>query len=233
MNENEAIQQHLKGLNYCSMLEEEGIITLEDLNDLIPGFFHLNNGETLQLDFLSPNGLELLQTSMEEIESLGVDFIKRITDFKSQLFFLQNMPAFFKKGEKRKTIGALQRIRWTEKDPFQLFFTTTKIYRDEKSLISYTQPINEIEDDSYLKEIVDFRFNFFNANYHHFQALTKREKEILTLIADGVSTKEISEQLFISEKTTSTHRQNIIKKLGTRKLSDLIKYAIAFGLIKY
>jgi DNA-binding CsgD family transcriptional regulator len=52
--------------------------------------------------------------------------------------------------------------------------------------------------------------------------LTKREKEIISLIAEGKSTKEIADTLFLSELTIKTHRKNISKKLGTKGVGDLV-----------
>lgn len=56
--------------------------------------------------------------------------------------------------------------------------------------------------------------------------LTKREKEIISLMAAGKSTKEIATELFLSELTVRTHRRNISEKLGTKGLSDLIYTSI-------
>lgn len=61
--------------------------------------------------------------------------------------------------------------------------------------------------------------------------LTEREIEVLRAIARGLSNKEISEQLFVSHRTIDTHRQNIMKKLGLRKVVGLIKFAIKIGLV--
>lgn len=52
--------------------------------------------------------------------------------------------------------------------------------------------------------------------------LSKREKEIISLIAIGKTTKEIAAMLFLSELTIKTHRKNISEKLGTRGMADLI-----------
>ncbi|NOR73942.1 MAG: response regulator [Draconibacterium sp.] len=62
--------------------------------------------------------------------------------------------------------------------------------------------------------------------------LSKREKEIFILYAEGKSTREISEKLFISVKTVGTHKQHILEKLNLKSNSDLIKYAIKKGLIQ-
>jgi len=56
--------------------------------------------------------------------------------------------------------------------------------------------------------------------------LTKRETEILKLIADGFSNKEIGEQLFISHRTVDTHRTNLMKKLEVNNIAGLISFAI-------
>lgn len=60
--------------------------------------------------------------------------------------------------------------------------------------------------------------------------LTDREKEILQLIAEGKSSKEIAEILFLSSKTVDAHRKNIMDKLNLRTIPDLTKYAIKSGL---
>lgn len=52
--------------------------------------------------------------------------------------------------------------------------------------------------------------------------LTKREKEIISLIVEGKSSKEIASLLFLSELTIKTHRKNISEKLGTSNVADLI-----------
>jgi DNA-binding NarL/FixJ family response regulator/anti-sigma regulatory factor (Ser/Thr protein kinase) len=61
--------------------------------------------------------------------------------------------------------------------------------------------------------------------------LTRREREIVTLIADSYTGKEIAEQLVISEKTVERHRGNILLKLGLRDRVALTRYAIRRGLI--
>ncbi|RCS26360.1 DNA-binding response regulator [Polaribacter sp. WD7] len=61
-------------------------------------------------------------------------------------------------------------------------------------------------------------------------ALSTREKEVLQLIAEGNSSKDIGEVLFLSSKTVDVHRNNIMKKLDLFSISELTKYAIRKGL---
>jgi two-component system response regulator NreC len=61
--------------------------------------------------------------------------------------------------------------------------------------------------------------------------LTPREREVLTLIAEGMSNAEIAEALVISIKTVDRHRENIMRKLNLHSRIDLVKYALRIGLI--
>ena len=63
------------------------------------------------------------------------------------------------------------------------------------------------------------------------EPLTIREREIVKLIAEGKSSKEIGELLFISSRTVQHHRANIMRKLNLKKTADLIKYAIQKGYV--
>ena len=65
-----------------------------------------------------------------------------------------------------------------------------------------------------------------------FDVLTPRELEVLKLIAEANTSKEIAEKLFISIKTVDRHRQNILEKLGMRDRVELTRYAIRRGLIQ-
>jgi DNA-binding NarL/FixJ family response regulator len=64
------------------------------------------------------------------------------------------------------------------------------------------------------------------------RAVTDREEEVLKLVAEGHSTREIAELLFISAKTVERHRSNIFAKLGLRDRLELTRYAIRAGLIE-
>ncbi|MFE1295638.1 response regulator [Streptomyces sp. NPDC058731] len=63
------------------------------------------------------------------------------------------------------------------------------------------------------------------------RAVTEREEEILKLVAEGHTSKEIGELLFISVKTVERHRANILQKLGLRDRLELTRYAIRAGLV--
>lgn len=74
-----------------------------------------------------------------------------------------------------------------------------------------------------------------NAQYHSSTSknnhLTSRENEVMNLLCEGFQIKEIAEKLFISPRTVETHKNNILKKLGFSRISELIKYALSEGLL--
>jgi DNA-binding NarL/FixJ family response regulator len=67
-------------------------------------------------------------------------------------------------------------------------------------------------------------------SFSAFSILTKREREVLQLLAEGRSTKEIASLLFLSVKTVETHRKNIMEKLDLHSVAELTKYAIREGI---
>ncbi|MFC9259340.1 response regulator [Streptomyces hydrogenans] len=64
------------------------------------------------------------------------------------------------------------------------------------------------------------------------RAITEREEEILKLVAEGHSSKEVGDLLVISPKTVERHRANLLQKLGLRDRLELTRYAIRVGLIE-
>ena len=67
-------------------------------------------------------------------------------------------------------------------------------------------------------------------NPKSFSLLTEREREVLQLIADGKSTKQIAIDLNVSSKTIESHRRQVMGKLNVRSVADLTKFAIREGL---
>jgi DNA-binding NarL/FixJ family response regulator len=109
-----------------------------------------------------------------------------------------------------------------ESQPDELVAAIRAVHRGE----AYLSP-------SVTKAVVtDYLAQRGGQNQSRYGLLTPREKEILRLVADGKTTREISELLYLSEKTVEKHRASIMHTLGLQSLSQLIKYAIRKGLIE-
>ncbi len=69
------------------------------------------------------------------------------------------------------------------------------------------------------------------ASINHLKLLTPREIEVLRLIAEGLSTKEIAAQLDISFKTVVSHRTHLLEKLGIHESATLVRLAVRAGIV--
>jgi DNA-binding NarL/FixJ family response regulator len=78
--------------------------------------------------------------------------------------------------------------------------------------------------------VKEYLYNMPKSESTVFNVLTVREREVLQLLAEGKSTKQIASTLNLSVKTVETHRQQIMDKLEIRTVAELTKYAIREGL---
>ncbi len=76
----------------------------------------------------------------------------------------------------------------------------------------------------------DYLHRLSKAGFSGLDVLTNREREVLQLLAEGKSTKQIALKLHISAKTVETHRRQIMNKLNIHTVAELTKYAIRKGL---
>ena len=89
-------------------------------------------------------------------------------------------------------------------------------------------------NDKYFSESVKQAYmnNVFNKGKDTMVTLTKREKDVLKLIAEEYTTQEIADKLFLSKHTIESYRKNLISKLNVKNLAGLTKHAIKLGLVE-
>ena len=90
-----------------------------------------------------------------------------------------------------------------------------------------------LKGEKYFSESIKKAYmdSMFNKEKDVITSLTKREKEVLKLIAEEHTTQEIADKLFLSKHTIEGYRKNLISKLEVRNLAGLTKYAIQLGLL--
>ena len=104
--------------------------------------------------------------------------------------------------------------------PSQLIHAIQAVHKGEK----YLSP-------SALSRIVDHYLGRANRAKTRYDLLTDREREVLKLLAQGLSIKEVAAHLGLSVKTADAHKSNLMRKLNVHNRSELIKYAIQEKLI--
>lgn len=104
----------------------------------------------------------------------------------------------------------------------------TELVEGVKSVISgeryLSKELSEQMVHSYNHGADDFRMDSY-------ETLTNREREILQLAAEGLTSSEIAQRLSISRRTVETHRANLMDKLNLRNQTDLVLYAIKRGIL--
>lgn len=88
----------------------------------------------------------------------------------------------------------------------------------------FSDPISDLIKESFLN-------NSSQDTSHKRQIVTKREREVLQLIVDGLTSKEIAQKLYISPRTVDTHRANLMDKLELNNIAELVRYAIKHQLV--
>jgi len=94
-----------------------------------------------------------------------------------------------------------------------------------RSGVSYLSPV-------ITQQVVDAIARPPDASPSGIASLTDREREVLQLIAESLSSKEIASMLCVSLKTVDSHRSNLMEKLGIHKVSGLVRFAIRTGLVE-
>jgi two-component system, NarL family, response regulator NreC len=87
-----------------------------------------------------------------------------------------------------------------------------------------SQPLSERALDAYIEQVE-------RPNLDPYDALTARERDILHLSVQGATTIEIAERLTISSRTVEGHRASVLRKLGLRNQTDLVRFALRRGII--
>ena len=82
-----------------------------------------------------------------------------------------------------------------------------------------------------IKKLVGMPANEKKSLDHAYDNLTPREQEVMGMVAEGLSTTEIGERLFISSKTVENHRSSIMRKLDLHSIIEIARYAAKLGII--
>jgi DNA-binding NarL/FixJ family response regulator len=82
-----------------------------------------------------------------------------------------------------------------------------------------------------VKKLLDMPLREKKINDASYNTLTSREQEVMSLLAQGIASKDIAERLFISPKTVENHRSNIMNKLDLHSTHELVRFAARIGLI--
>ncbi|MEA5404023.1 helix-turn-helix transcriptional regulator [Arcicella sp. DC2W] len=216
---------------------DKNIIEIAKVAYKLPGVVVLHDLRDWSVAWMSPRGLEELGVTLEEITSLASgEYYYRYFNPEDAKDYAPKILSLMERNIADEICTCFQQVRFGINAPWKWHMASTMVFaRDEsgKPLLAITIafPIDTMHHMTFKAERLLEENNFLRNNIQLFSSLSKRECEILKLLAMGASSIETAEKLFISIGTVDTHRKNIKKKLNTNSYFELCQFARAFNLI--
>ena len=215
---------------------DEKISRLCSIEKSFPGAIIVHDLKTSCVIYMSEWGRNHLQVTMEELDQMGAEYHARFFNPEDAKDYVPKIMGLLERNNDDEFISCFQQVRPSPQHDWAWFLTSTKIFfRDDSRnpllLLSMALPVDAQHHMVAKAERLLEENNFLRKHHHVFIELTKREKEILAMMAKGLSSIQMSKKLHISEMTATTHRRNIKRKLKAGNNYDIIKFAQAFDLI--
>ncbi len=219
----------------CNLhLVESGVLnkkySLSEISEILPGIIHINSIDDFAINFINKYAEEKYGVEAEEIVAGGGEFIRNLFEPGTFEIFSQPLIQMVQEDDRSKIISFFQKIKLKEDEDFAWLLTTSKILKDRGEFISISQEISGMDGSTKaVLKLLDDNL-YIRKNIKKFGSLTKREKQILQLVSQGMSSKQVAEKLFLSPQTVKTHRKNISKKLDLKREIDWEYFAGIFEI---
>ncbi|UII28317.1 response regulator transcription factor [Fulvivirga maritima] len=163
------------------------------------------------------NDVELVISDINMPKMDGLSLLTEVKKFDPKIkFFILSM---------LEDVRTINKVIQKEADGYLLKFADKEELKAAvKDVLAGEQHYSDTVKERYMKSV-------FEKKKNPTVELSARETEILKLLADELTSKEIAEQLFISVNTVETHRKNILLKTGSKTTTGAVKYAIENGIL--
>jgi DNA-binding CsgD family transcriptional regulator len=175
--------------------------------------------------------LDELGFTKDCLKKVSLECLIDLVDRSSKLNLINTLKYF--RDNKNEVNTAIFKIK-TPKNKWVWLLSRNAVYKKDpdgsnRSIISYATEINSETVRNQLEKLIKEEDDLRNIELIHL--LSARERDILQLIVNGYTDKEISTSLNISIHTTKTHRKRIINKFNLKNTASLVKFAIENGLV--
>jgi DNA-binding CsgD family transcriptional regulator len=226
-------------MNSSSKLQQQVLLEIEKIKaieDKIPGVIIIHDLKDMSVVYMSKRGQQLLGVSLAELKEIGPEWAHKFFNEQESREYVPLLTEWLKRNDHDEFVSFFQQVKTVENSDWKWYLTSMKIFMqdDQGNPILSIAIANAIDPNHYITDKVNRLLeekNFRRRNQEIFASLTKREKEILQLVALGKNTPEIASAAHLSEKTINTHRKNLRKKLKIQSHYDINLFAQAFDLI--
>jgi DNA-binding CsgD family transcriptional regulator len=169
-----------------------------------------------------------LQDNYEKWRLFGDSFIKTIASQQVYTNVIRSIENYKQLGDQNSVLTYFQHLKI--QDNYQ-WILSHKTFSSDATFLTLAQPLSDFGRFTSIMEDCLGETLIKRDGWEVFQSLSKREKEIMKLLAEGYTSKQISEELYISKFTADTHRRNIFSKLQIKTYSELFKIAQGFEIL--
>lgn len=217
-------------------LIDEKISQISAIENYFPGVVIIHEIKKGTVVYMSQWGRDYLGVTNEDLRKMGTEYYNRFFNGEEAKDYVPQVLGLLERNNDAEFICHFQQVRRSPQDNWAWFLSCTRIFaRDEEGkpwlTLTTSLPVDAQHHIAAKAQRLLEENNFLRRNHHVFSQLTKRETEILRLMAVGKSSEEMAKHLFISEATVSTHRRNVKRKLKIESSFDIIRFAQAFDLI--
>ena len=216
---------------------EEAIAGMTSIAEKLPGVLIIHDMRDWSVVWMSRRGLQQLGITAEEVKALSAEeYYSRFFNSEDTKDYVPKVFELIERNNDEETVTYFQQVKFAKDDDWHWHMSSTRIFmRDLEGkpllIITMSFPIDPKHHLSTKAGRLLEENDFLRKNFKLFAKLSKREKEVLKLLALGKSASDTAADLFISLNTVETHRKNIKQKLNTNSYYDLCQYARVFDLI--
>lgn len=209
--------------------------SIDTVGDYLPGNVLVTNLNNFSTEYMNKSGCNILMHSAEELAQLGPEYFQRFFNMDEMKGFTTRYVEMHQQQDSSSIYNFVHRVKPLNAPFYKWYFASAKLLFEHDQEVSNKMIVivNEVNTlGSIAKKInsVLEESDWMKKNFSKFCRLTSKEKEIISLLVLGNDTTYISDVLLITKLTVNTHRRNIKHKLEIKTLSELYKFAVAFGL---
>lgn len=194
---------------------------------------HIHDWNTL---YMSVRGLRILNTTLQQLQEMGADYHRLYFNPEESQEYVPRLSAMLDRNIEGDMVTFFQQVRSSPEEDWHMWLSSISVFmRDDEGnpllTLTLTVPVDPNHNISSKVERLLSENSFIRKNANAYSSLTRRELEIVALMAQDISSQEICSRLFVSEETIKTHRRNIKRKINAQNHYDVVRFAQAFGLI--
>lgn len=187
---------------------------------------------------MNRSGCNILNHSAEELAELGTEYFQRFFVPEEMNVFVPIYLTMQQQQQPDCIYNFAHRVKNMQDSSYKWYFASAKLMYTPGCAIASKMLliVNEVNSAGNIAKKINKVLDeteWMKKHFNQFCRLTKREKEIITLVVSGKSSTAIADALCISKLTVNTHRRNIAEKLQLKSFTQLYRFASAFGLVTY